>query len=151
MRTSILGAAFLLAGASAATLAAANNLDTTGNALALNGSDTLFDVMTDMINGCGTTFHAHTNTMKLYQGGGSGVGAGNMSIGNQAVSPMSTAMSSANYCVQGGTATVYGSTVATRRSPKPFLGIDGVAILANQTTSCTVAALLASPRRRAGA
>lgn len=140
MRTSILGAAFLLAGASAATLAAATGQDTNGNGLALNGSDTLFDVTTAIVNGCATQFSAHGNTMSPYQGGGSGVGAGAMDSGNQAVSPMSTALSSAQYCTQGGNATAYGTNAADpTKSEGLLVGIDGVAIVANQTNSCSSA------------
>ena len=62
MRTSMVGAAFLLAGAGAATTAAAVGTDTTGSGVSaaspfhLNGSDTLHDVTVDVINGCNGTF-----------------------------------------------------------------------------------------------
>lgn len=142
MRTSILGAAFLLAGAGAATLAAAASTDTNGNGLALNGSDTLFDVTNQIIGSCGTQFTNNGDSMSPYQGGGSGVGAGRMDLATQAISPMSAAMSSGQYCitpvsVYGGTPLSKTAASATTLSAGLIAGIDGVAIVADQNNSCS--------------
>jgi hypothetical protein len=146
MRTSILGAAFLLAGTGAATLAAAV-VDSNGNGLALNGSDTLFDVTNQIISSCGTVFSTNGDSMSAYQGGGSGVGAGRMDgsggVGTQAVSPMSSALSVSQYCTNAP-ATLYGgapanltATSAPTLTESLLVGIDGVAIVADQNNSCS--------------
>ena len=89
MRTSIAGAALLLAGAGAAGLAA--GADTTGSGIALNGSDTLFEVTSnDVFSACSAQFSDWTTSPLTYLGGGLRVGASNMAQGLQAVSPMSS-------------------------------------------------------------
>ncbi len=95
MRTSIASAAFLLVGAGAATLAA---VDTTGSNIALNGSDTLFDVTRSVITSCATQFSDFASQNITYLGGGSGVGAGQMDTNAQQVSPMSRALKNSEYC-----------------------------------------------------
>jgi hypothetical protein len=142
MRTSILGAAFLLAGTGAATLAAAV-VDTNGNGLSLNGSDTLFDVTNAIIGSCGTQFTANGDSMSAYSGGGSGVGAGRMvgsgGVGTQAVSPMSAALSSGQYCLSSPSS-IYASPAAASSPTLTeglLVGIDGVAIVADQNNSCS--------------
>jgi hypothetical protein len=127
MRTSIVGAAFLLAGAGAATVAA---VDTTGSNLALNGSDTLFDVTNAVIAACGTQF-SDFNTLGIsYLGGGSGVGAGQMDLNAQQVSPMSRALKNTEFCS-------IAAPSAAGLAEGLLVGIDGVAIAANQTNSCS--------------
>jgi hypothetical protein len=132
MRTSIVGAAFLLVGAGAATVAA---VDTNGNNLALNGSDTLFDVTQAVLTSCTTQFTDFSTNAISYLGGGSGAGSGQMDLGLQEVSPMSRALKSTEYC---SIATVAG--VSTPPSPGLseglLVGIDGVAIVANKTNTC---------------
>ena len=138
MRTSMIGAAILLAGAGAAGLAAAA-ADTNGNNLALNGSDTLFDVTRAVIATCNTKNSDNTGG-DTYLGGGSGVGAGQMlgssGVAQQAISPMSRALKNSEYC--GLSVTAYGGSVSESQSATEGLlvGIDGVSIAANQTTSC---------------
>jgi ABC-type phosphate transport system substrate-binding protein len=137
MRTSMIGAALLLAGAGAAGFAAAA-ADVNGNSLALNGSDTLFDVTNEVLGTCTTTFGATSPVSTLsYLGGGSGVGAGQMGLGQQAISPMSRAMANTEFCAPLA-ATVYGGTQtsASGKAEGLLLGIDGVAIAANQVMSC---------------
>jgi ABC-type phosphate transport system substrate-binding protein len=131
MRTSIAGAAFLLVGAGAATVAGAGG-DVDGNNLNLNGSDTLYDVTQAVISTCNTTFSDFGANKIAYLGGGSGVGAGAMGLGDQKVSPMSRALKgggSGEYCAVAGTSPTNASGL--------LVGVDGVAILANQINSCS--------------
>lgn len=130
MRTSIASAAFLLVGAGAATLAA---VDTTGSNIALNGSDTLFDVTRDVMTSCATQFGDFASQNLTYLGGGSGVGATQMASNNQQVSPMSRALKNTEYCSAAAPA---GAGLAEDL----LVGIDGVAIVANQTNSCSSSA-----------
>jgi hypothetical protein len=141
MRTSIAGAALLLAGAGAAGLAAA--ADTNGGGIAMNGSDTLFEVTNDVFSACGAVFPDFSSNNLTYLGGGSGVGAGNMNLGLQAVSPMSRALKNSEFCTP--TASVYTSPL----TPVPaapgltaglLVGLDGVTISANQVMTCSSAA-----------
>jgi hypothetical protein len=140
MRTSILGAALLLAGTGAATLAA-GVVDSNGNGLALNGSDSLFDVTNSVLSVCSTAITA-SGGMGPYLGGGSDVGAGRMDSSTQAVSPMSAALTSAQYCITPvsiyggppGNTTVTSSETSTEAL---LLGVDGVAIVADQNNSCS--------------
>jgi len=129
MRTSIAGAALLLVGAGAATVAA---VDTTGNNLALNGSDTLFDVTQSVITACATAFGDFTANGITYAGGGSGTGAGQMISNTQEIAPMSRALKNSEYC---STAAPGGPALTEAL----LVGIDGVAVLANQTNSCSSA------------
>lgn len=141
-RASIAGAALLLAGAGAAGLAAA--ADTNGNGIALNGSDTLFELTNnDVFSTCSIQFSDWTTDPITYQGGGSRVGAGNMNQGLQAVSPMSSALKDSEFCAP--TASVYASPL----TPVPasagltaalLVGLDGVTISANQVMSCSSSA-----------
>src|SRR5262252_2107141 len=112
MRTSMIGAALLLAGAGAAGLAAAA-ADTNGSGLALNGSDTLFDVTTSVISTCSTQgFNTDNTGGDTYKGGGSGVGAGQMvglsGVAQQSISPMSRALKNSEFC--SIPTTTYGAT-----------------------------------------
>jgi hypothetical protein len=130
MRTSIAGAAFLLLGAGAATVAAA---DTTGSNLALNGSDTLFDVTNSILASCSGAFSDFTSNAITYQGGGSGVGAGQQDINAQQIAPSSRAYKNSEYC-----------SIAAPASPGAseglLVGIDGVAIVVNTANSCSASA-----------
>ncbi len=140
MRTSMIGAALLLAGAGAAGLAAAAP-DTNGNGLQLNGSDTLFDVTRSIISTCNTKLNNDNTGGDTYLGGGSGVGAGQMlgssGVASQAISPMSRALKNSEFC--GLSVTAYGGTVPESQSATEGLlvGIDGVSEVANQTNSCS--------------
>jgi hypothetical protein len=127
MRTSIASAAFLLVGAGAATLAA---VDTTGSNIALNGSDTLFDVTRDVLTSCATQFSDFASQNLTYVGGGSGVGAGQMLANAQQVAPMSRALKNGEYCSPAAPA-------AAGLAEDLLVGIDGVAVVANQTNSCS--------------
>jgi hypothetical protein len=129
MRTSIVGAAFLLAGAGAATVAA---VDTTGSNIALNGSDTLFDVTNAIIASCNTQFSDFNTLGITYLGGGSGVGAGQMDLNAQQVSPMSRALKNSEFCA-------IASPSAPGLAEDLLVGIDGVAIATNTTNSCSSA------------
>src|SRR5450432_303050 len=122
MRTSIASATFLLLGAGAVAVAAA---DTNGNNIQLTGSDTLFTVTQNIITSCDGAIHgtgansgvsAGTLTTAMgisYLGGGSGVGAGNMNAGNQQLAPMSRALKNTEYCttdVSAGAVSSQGTT-----------------------------------------
>ena len=131
MRTSIKGAAILLAGVGAASLAAA--ADTTGSNIALNGSDTLFDVTQTVIAGCSAQFSDFATQGITYLGGGSGVGAGQMDGNLQQVSPMSRALKNTEYCSIAAPANA-GLTEGL------LVGIDGVAIVANDANACSTSA-----------
>ena len=138
MRTSMVSAAFLLVGAGAAALAALEPGG--GNNLVLNGSDTLFQVTQSVITSCGTTFPDFKTNAVSYQGGGSGVGAGQMDLGLQEMSPMSRALKSNEYCPNvtntSVSATATGQGAASTNTSALLVGIDGVAITANQTNDC---------------
>ncbi len=145
MRTSMIGAAILLAGAGAAGLAAAAN-DTNGSGLALNGSDTLFDVTRSVITSCNGVTSDNTGG-DTYLGGGSGVGSAQMggggsAIAQQAVAPMSRALKNTEFCgvaFMGTPVTAYGGAVTENQGLTEGLlvGIDGVSVAANQTNSCS--------------
>jgi hypothetical protein len=127
MRTSIAGAAFLLVGAGAATVAA---VDTTGNNIALNGSDTLFDVTQAVLASCATAFSDFTADAITYQGGGSGVGAGAQGLNTQQIAPSSRAYKNSEYCAIAAPASALASEGL-------LVGIDGLAVVANPTNSCS--------------
>jgi hypothetical protein len=155
----MIGAALLLAGVGAAGLVAADaGTDKTGSSpvggtgttiFGLNGSDTLHDVTADLLTQCNTNFSVPSASQLSYLGGGSGVGVAQMDIGTQALSPMSRAMKSSEYCNvvhNSTTVTVYGGTTT---NPTPvvsttngegeglMIGMDGVSIAANETNSCS--------------
>jgi hypothetical protein len=132
MRTSMVTASFLLVGAGAAALAALEPGG--GNNLALNGSDTLFEVTQNIITSCTAQFSDFATNKVTYLGGGSGVGAGQMGLGVQELSPMSRAMKNSEYCTAGATAVSEGA--AASNAEALLVGIDGVAITANKTNSC---------------
>jgi ABC-type phosphate transport system substrate-binding protein len=125
MRTSIAGAAILLAGVGATTAAAV----TSGNNLKLNGSDTLFDVTNDVITACGTQFPGGSGFATkgiTYEGGGSGVGAGQMGLGTQEIAPMSRGLKSGEFC-----------GLTPQFAADLLIGIDGVAIVTSTASSCS--------------
>lgn len=125
MRTSIAGAAILLAGVGATTAAAV----TSGNNLKLNGSDTLFDVTRDVITACGTQFPGSNGFATkgiTYEGGGSGVGAGQLGLQNQEIAPMSRALKSGEFC-----------GLTPQFAADLLVGIDGVAFVTSKSSSCS--------------
>ena len=114
MRTSMIGALLLLAGAGASGVVAAV-ADTNGNGLALNGSDTLFDVTRSIISTCNSKLNNDNTGGDTYLGGSSALGAAQMygngtTVAKQAVSPMGRALKDGEFC---GLTTVsaYGGTV----------------------------------------
>jgi hypothetical protein len=130
MRTSILGATFLLAGAGAALVAAA---EPGGNNIALNGSDTLFDVTQAVIASCKLQFSDFASDGITYLGGGSGVGAGAQGLNTQEIAPASRAYKSSEYCA-------IPSPASPGETESILVGIDGVAISVNTTNSCSSSA-----------
>jgi ABC-type phosphate transport system substrate-binding protein len=132
MKFSITGATFLLVGASAVGVFAA---DTTGNNLVLNGSDTLFEVTSDVLSKCdGTQITAGSVTGDglTYQGGGSGVGEAQMQNDLQEVAPMSRALGNV-FC--GVTLGAHGDI--SNAAHELMIGLDGIAVVANTNTTCT--------------
>jgi cysteine-rich repeat protein len=118
-------------------------VDTTGNNIALNGSDTLHDVSTDIIADCATQFGTTwTNNKITYPGGGSGVGAAQMDAIAQMIAPMSRSLKQAEYCPQtsGGVATPLPAPASPGLTADLLVGIDGVAIVANTVNNCTTLA-----------
>ncbi len=113
MKKSLAIAALVAVGGAAASAAAA----TLPNFL---GSDTLFQVTTDAIVGCG----APANTL-IYNGTGSGNGETAMVKGTQAIAPMSRFLGS-NVCgVAGGLAEL-------QTAQGLVIGLDGVSVLGSK-------------------
>jgi ABC-type phosphate transport system substrate-binding protein len=129
MKVSITGATFLLVSASTAAVFAV----TSGDNLVLNGSDTLFEVTQDVLTRCDGMTMGLGNSQGHgldYEGGGSGVGENQMSTGAQEISPMSRALGNV-FCGKS-----VGGTDVTTTAQDMMIGLDGIAIVANQTTSC---------------
>jgi ABC-type phosphate transport system substrate-binding protein len=126
MRTSIAGAAILLAGAGASTAAAL----TSGNNLALSGSDTLYEVTQTVLSTCSGVFPTFGTKGISYLGGGSGVGLTQMQNGVQEIAPMSRAMKNSEYC-----------SLTPDNAAALMVGLDGVAIVTNKTQSCSTSAV----------
>jgi hypothetical protein len=112
----------LLAGAGATTAAAV----TTGDNVALSGSDTLYEVTQDVIAACSGPFPTFGSKNITYLGGGSGVGLVQMQLGAQEIAPMSRAMKSTEYCA-----------ATPDNAAALMVGLDGVAIVSNPTQSCS--------------
>jgi ABC-type phosphate transport system substrate-binding protein len=136
MRTSIATATFLLLGAGATAVGAM----TSGDNLALNGSDTLFNVTQKVMMLCnGTSGPSNGNIgghNLSYLGGGSGAGAANMDAQTQEMAPMSRALKGSEYC----NAAANGNTpaITTQGTTNALLiGLDGVSIMANSANACS--------------
>jgi cysteine-rich repeat protein len=115
-------------------------VDTTGNNIALNGSDTLHDVSIDIIADCATQFGTTwTNNKITYLGGGSGVGAAQMDSNLQQIAPMSRALKNSEYCPvnSSNVATPLAAPASPGLTADLLVGIDGVAIVSNTIKSCT--------------
>jgi hypothetical protein len=122
MRTKIARATFLLVGAGASTVWAANGPDTTGNNIALQGSDTLEEVTKAVLTDP-TCAASLTGLGISYAGGGSGTGETAMSTvpPTQMVAPMSRFFNTgAGVCAKGPTAQGL------------VIGLDGLAMVASQ-------------------
>jgi ABC-type phosphate transport system substrate-binding protein len=120
-------ATFFLVGATASTVWAANGPDTTGNNIALQGSDTLEEV-TKAVLADPTCAASLTGLGITYAGGGSGTGETAMatSPATQKVAPMSR-------FIQGSTAVCGANSNAGTTAQGLVIGLDGVALLASQT------------------
>jgi hypothetical protein len=133
MRTSMAGAAFLLVGGGAFVVGAAPDL--TGNNIALNGSDTIFEVTQEVLANCpGVVGSGDT-----YVGGGSGVGAGQMDLNQQQIAPMSRALKSSEFCsisldLDNDPTTPAVPVIGTTEGL--IIALDGVGMFANTNTSC---------------
>jgi hypothetical protein len=117
-------ATFLLVGAGASTVWAANPPDTTGNNIALQGSDTLEEVAKDVLSNC----PGATSLGITYAGGGSGTGETAMSTNppTQMIAPMSRFFNTgAGVCAQGASAQGL------------VIGLDGLSVVASQTNGQT--------------
>ncbi len=132
MRTSTVAAAgFLLLGTGAVGLSAA--IDTTGNNIAINGSDTLFEVTQDVIAACSG---ALSNGI-TYVGGGSGTASAGMLANTQQIGSMSRALQAGEYC--GKTIPLNGGgTQSIQTTTQEFVvGLDGVGIFVGQANACS--------------
>src|SRR5437868_11042560 len=86
MKKSLILATFLVASGGAVAVGA-------NSGVTLKGSDTLFDLTTQMLKSCpGTSVNSTPAGTSQYQGGGSGTGQGNMVAGAQQIAPMSRFM-----------------------------------------------------------
>lgn len=127
MRTMITRATFLLVGAGASTVWAANPPDTTGNNIALQGSDTLEEVTKAVLADptCAATL---TGLGISYAGGGSGTGETAMSTvpPTQMIAPMSRFFNvGTGVCAKASTAQGL------------VIGLDGLAVVGSQTNAGT--------------
>jgi RHS repeat-associated protein len=120
----VVAAGVLLVGAGATAVA---GTDTTGSNIALNGSDGLARVTQAVIASCAAQFGDFADQNITYLGGGSGAGVGKMIADNQQIAPMSRALSSDEYC---------GSSSGLAENL--LIGLDGVAVVANEANSCSV-------------
>lgn len=126
MRTMIVGATVLVVGAGAPMAWAVNGPDTTGNNIALQGSDTLEEVTKAILAACPAAVSAGIS----YAGGGSGTGETAMSTvpPTQKEAPMSRFFNKSD-AVCAFSATMQGMVI----------GLDGLAIVggsANAGTQC---------------
>ena len=123
MRTKFFGATVLVVGATASTAWAVNGPDTTGNNIALQGSDTLEEVTKDLILDptCAATLVGLGIT---YAGGGSSTGETAMSTNppTQMEAPMSRFL--------GNTAAICGNKTTAQGL---VIGLDGLSILAKDS------------------
>lgn len=128
MRTSIASATFLLLGAGAVAVGAA---EPGGDNIALNGSDTIKQVTLDVIGQCDGTHGAKNGNVTghgiSYLGGGSGVGEAQMQSNSQQMAPMSRALKNTAYC---GTST-------QNQTNALVIAVDGVSVMANTANACS--------------
>jgi ABC-type phosphate transport system substrate-binding protein len=133
MRTSIASATFLLLGAGAAAVGAAP-----GDNIALNGSDTLFQVTKKVMQLCNGTSGPSNGDITghglTYVGGGSGTGAAQMDLQLQEVAPMSRALKNTEYCNNAAAV----PPITTQSTTNALMiGIDGVSVMANSANACS--------------
>ena len=127
MRTTIVGATILVVGASASTVWAVNGPDTTGNNIALQGSDTLEEVTKAVLLDSRCIAAASPQSI-TYAGGGSSTGETAMSLATptQKVAPMSRFFNqSTGVCAHQATADGL------------VIGLDGLAIVGATGTAGT--------------
>ena len=127
MRTIFVGATVLVVGAGASTVWAANGPDTTGNNIALQGSDTLEEVTKAVLADSRCAAAASPSNI-TYAGGGSGTGETAMALSTptQMVAPMSRFFNqSAGVCAHSNTAEGL------------VLGLDGLAVVGATSTAGT--------------
>jgi hypothetical protein len=145
MKGSMIGAAGLLVAASAASVGAA--VDLTGNGLTLSGSDTLKFVVQQVLS---NTPSAHPNIPggTAYTGGGQSVGDSALDANTQQISAGSASIKASIY-----TGTTAGSSLSidvagsgtknfpiTHTTEALLVGLDGLSILANDTSTGAPAA-----------
>src|SRR5262245_18317497 len=126
MRSSIAGTTLLLAAGGTAWLAA---LDTTGNNVALAGSDALFDVTNAVIASCPAQFPDFVDKGITYTGGGTASGVTRMMMGDQRLAPISRSLKSPEHCMTSGTGTDPGL------ASELLVAVEGVAVVANRATT----------------
>ena len=114
MRTTLIGASFLVFGAGAAVVGAGDNV-------ALQGSDTLEHFTNHVLANCPNAVAANIT----YRGGGSTTGGNAMIAGTQQVSPQSRALSTAEGCAKNSGTTAEGFVIA----------LDGLSVMARTGTA----------------
>jgi hypothetical protein len=122
MRTTFKVCAFLIA---AATTGNAAGSEPSGNGIALNGADTLFNVTQELLIDCQTKFPDFVTAGLSYLGGGSGLGAAQMRVDAQRIAPMVRPLRNSEFC---------GADQSTTEALA--VGLMSVAVLANQATTC---------------
>jgi hypothetical protein len=133
MRLWSVGGTFLVLSTAASVASAVP--DTTGNNIALSGSDTVFDVTQEVLTSCPST----VGSGDTYVGGGSAVGAGQIDTNQQQISPMSRALQSSEFCgisldLDNNPATPPVSVQGTTEGL--MIALDSLGVFANTTTSC---------------
>jgi hypothetical protein len=105
----------------------------TGNNIALNGSDALFEVTQEVFASCPGTVGSGDS----YVGGGSGVGVGQMLTAQQRIAPMSRALKNNEFCGLNLDLNPGGPLVAIQGTTESLMiALDGVSMFANMVTSC---------------
>jgi hypothetical protein len=128
MRRNTVGPLALLVAASASAVAAS---DITGNNVALNGADSLFNVTQDVLSMCPGAYGRNIQHL----GGGSSVAVTQMIHSNQRIAPLGRAIKDTEYCSVG---TQVGVPVSSPANTEALLlGVDGISLLANTATTCS--------------
>jgi hypothetical protein len=130
MKVSLVGAASLLVGASTASVFAY-----TGSNINLYGSERLVAVMQEVLVQCDGVHMGPGNVQGLgmaYQGGGSAGAETAMLSDIQEIAPMGRSLDGA-FC--GATVGTHGDV--THSAQDMMIGLDGVAVVANTTTTCS--------------
>jgi hypothetical protein len=136
MRASIVGATFLLVGAGAAATGAAVY---TGDNVSMVGSDSMFNVVNDVMNACSIRFPDFPNHNLMSVGGGADAAVNDMGINEQQIGPLSRALASDEYCrvtLDPDGSGPQGAIPIQGTTESLLVGLDGVAVIGNAATTC---------------